>query len=62
MAAFWAIFKTVQAAITFKRASFQTCYGTEFISRELDFWTYANAVTLDFSRPGKPTDRAIVRH
>lgn len=29
--------------------------GTEFISRDLDLWAYANNVTLDFSRPGKPT-------
>ncbi len=36
--------------------------GSEFISRDLDLWAYANAVMLDFSRPGKPTDRAIVRH
>jgi Integrase core domain len=36
--------------------------GSEFISRDLDLWAYANDVTLDFSRPGKPTDRAIVRH
>ena len=34
--------------------------GSEFISRDLDLWAYANDVTLDFSRPGKPTDRAIV--
>lgn len=30
--------------------------GSEFISRDLDLWAYANDVTLDFSRPGKPTD------
>ena len=36
--------------------------GSEFISRDLDLWAYANNVTLAFSRPGKPTDRAIVRH
>ena len=33
--------------------------GSEFISRDLDLWAYANDVTFDFSRPGKPTDRAI---
>lgn len=33
---------------------------SEFISRDLDLWAYANDVTLDFSRPGKPTDRASV--
>ena len=34
--------------------------GAEFISKELDLWAYANGVTLDFSRPGKPTDNAFV--
>ena len=30
--------------------------GTEFISKALDLWAYENNVTLDYSRPGKPTD------
>jgi putative transposase len=30
--------------------------GTEFASKELDRWAYENRVTLDFSRPGIPTD------
>jgi putative transposase len=30
--------------------------GSEFVSKDLDLWAYANGVTLDFSRPGKPTD------
>lgn len=34
--------------------------GPEFISRALDHWAYINRVTLDFSRPGKPTDNAFV--
>jgi putative transposase len=34
--------------------------GSEFISRDLDPWAYANNVTLDFSRPGKPTDNAFI--
>ncbi|OSQ46041.1 transposase [Thalassospira alkalitolerans] len=33
--------------------------GSEFISRDLDLWAYANSVTLDFSRPGKPTDNGF---
>ncbi len=33
--------------------------GPEFVSKELDLWAYANGVTLDFSRPGKPTDNAF---
>lgn len=32
--------------------------GTEFVSRDLDLWAYANGVSLDFSRRGKPTDNA----
>lgn len=34
--------------------------GSEFISRDLDLWAYANDVILDFSRPGKPTDNAYI--
>jgi putative transposase len=34
--------------------------GPEFISRALDAWAYRNGVVLDFSRPGKPTDNAVV--
>jgi len=34
--------------------------GSQFTSKELDLWAYANNVTLDFSRPGKPTDNANV--
>ena len=32
--------------------------GCQFTSKELDLWAYGNGVTLDFSRPGKPTDNA----
>lgn len=34
--------------------------GPEFISKALDRWAYDHGVTLDFSRPGKPTDNAYV--
>ena len=34
--------------------------GPEFISKELDLWAFMHNVTLDFSRPGKPTDNAFV--
>ncbi len=60
MAACCAILEAAQAAITLNGASFPTCYGTEFISRDLDLWAYANDVTLDFSRPGKPTDNGFI--
>ena len=34
--------------------------GAEFISKVLDQWAYENKVTLDFSRPGTPTDNAFI--
>ncbi len=34
--------------------------GPEFVSKVLDRWAYEHGVTLDFSRPGKPTDNAYV--
>jgi putative transposase len=34
--------------------------GSEFVSRDLDLWAYTRGVTLDFSRPGKPTDNAYI--
>ncbi len=34
--------------------------GTEFTSKALDHWAYWNGVTLDFSRPGKPSDNAFI--
>lgn len=29
-------------------------------AKALDFWAYENEVTLDFSRPGKPTDNPFI--
>ncbi len=34
--------------------------GPEFSGKMLDLWAYFNKVTLDFSRPGKPTDNAFI--
>lgn len=34
--------------------------GPEFVSKELDRWAYENKVTLDFSRPGRPTDNPFI--
>jgi len=34
--------------------------GSEFVSKVLDKWAYENGVTMDFSRPGKPTDNAMI--
>ena len=36
--------------------------GSEFISKALDKWAYDNQVTLDFSRPGKPTIIRSLNH
>ena len=34
--------------------------GSEFISKDFDKWAYENKVTLDHSRPGKPTDNPFI--
>jgi putative transposase len=34
--------------------------GSEFISKEFDRWAYENHVTLDYSRPGRPTDNPFI--
>lgn len=34
--------------------------GSELVSRDMDLWAYQHGVTLDFSRPGKPTDNAFI--
>jgi putative transposase len=34
--------------------------GPEFVSKEVDLWAFMRGVTLDFSRPGKPTDNAYI--
>jgi putative transposase len=34
--------------------------GPEFTSKVLDQWAYLNGVDLDFIRPGKPTDNALI--
>ncbi|WP_243721964.1 integrase core domain-containing protein, partial [Meridianimarinicoccus aquatilis] len=52
--------EAARAAITCRQRFFPACYGSEFISRDLDLWAYANDVTLDFSRPGKPTDNGFI--
>ncbi|MGH7661287.1 MAG: IS3 family transposase [Vulcanimicrobiaceae bacterium] len=34
--------------------------GAEFVAQPMDQWAFWNKVTLDFSRPGKPTDNAFI--
>ncbi len=35
--------------------------GPEFISRSVDLLAYFDGVKLDFSRPGKPRDNAVIK-
>jgi len=42
-------------------ATIRVDQGTEFVSRDLDLWAYQRGVTLNFSRPGKPTDNAFIK-
>jgi putative transposase len=39
----------------------KTDNGSEFIIKAMDKWAYEHKVTPDFSRPGKPTDNAMVK-
>src|SRR6516165_5130953 len=41
-------------------ATIRVDQGSEFVSRDLDLWAYQRGVTLDFSRPGNPTDNAFI--
>lgn len=34
--------------------------GSEFASKTLDAWAYAHSVKLDFIRPGKPVENAVI--
>ncbi len=38
----------------------QTNNSSEFISKSLDKWAYEHGVTMNFSRPGKPTDNPFI--
>ena len=38
----------------------KTDNGGGFISKVMDKWAYERGIELDFSRPGKPTDNAMV--
>ncbi len=47
-------------AIRCKAMTIKTDNGGEFISKVMDKWAYERGIELDFSRPGKPTDNAMV--
>jgi putative transposase len=53
----------VLAGLTAERgapASIRVHNGPEFTGRSLDLWAYFNGVAPDFSRPGEPTDNAVI--
>lgn len=41
-------------------ASITVDHGTEFTSKALDEWAYRRGVQLDFIRPGKPVENALI--
>jgi putative transposase len=43
-----------------KPLTIKTDNGSEFISKVMDKWAYERGIEMDFSRPGKPTDNAMV--
>jgi putative transposase len=56
------VISALNKAVAFygKPRSIRVDNGSQFTSRELDLWAYANSVILDFCRPGKPTDNAFI--
>jgi putative transposase len=38
----------------------KTDNGSEFISKVMNKWAYERSIELDLSRPGKPTNNAMV--
>jgi putative transposase len=61
--------KGMDVVQTMNRIKHQTGYvperiqvdnGSEFISKDFDRWAYENNVTLDYSRPGRPTDNPFI--
>jgi putative transposase len=43
-----------------KPATIKTDNGSEFVGKVMDRWAYENSIEMDLSRPGKPTDNAMV--
>jgi putative transposase len=52
--------KSMEAALPFSLRGFDCDSGTEFVSKDYDRWAHWKRVQLDFSRPVKPTDNALV--
>lgn len=43
-----------------KPETIKTDNGSEFVGKVMDRWAYEHAIAMDLSRPGKPTDNAMV--
>jgi putative transposase len=54
------VMKALKAQTSTVPKRIQVDNGSEFISKEFDKWAYENEVTLDYSRPGKPTDNPFM--
>jgi putative transposase len=54
------IINTIKSARNAVPKRIQVDNGSEFISKALDKWAYENNVTMDYSRPGKPTDNPFI--
>jgi putative transposase len=55
-----AVMNRIKAQNGFLPERIQVDNGSEFISKDFDKWAYENKVTLDYSRPGKPTDNPFI--
>ncbi len=61
-------YRSADVVATLERAAVETGLpktirvdnGPEFVGKDLDLWAFMRGVTLDFSRPGKPTDNAYI--
>jgi putative transposase len=61
-------YRSADVVATLERAAVETGLpktirvdnGPEFVGKDLDLWAFLRGVTLDFSRPGKPTDNAYI--
>jgi putative transposase len=61
-------YRSADVVATLERAAVETGLpktirvdnGPEFVGEDLDLWAFMRGVTLDFSRPGKPTDNAYI--
>lgn len=57
------VIEVLEALKVFKKTvpkRIQVDNGSEFISKDFDRWAHENAITLDYSRPGKPTDNPFI--